>query len=110
MPGTRTPTKTTLRDSEITTTGGFGRRALLLGSFGAATALAGCAAAPGITDADTGTHSDPPGAGRGPGATGLSDTDLGVQADQAGNGRGRRGCSDADGTTAADPIGHGRRC
>ena len=109
--------KTTLHETEISSTsGGFGRRAFLLGTFGGGTLLAGCVPTTttvvrvsGITDSDSGAYADPAGNGRGR-RTGLTDSDGGAYADPAGNGRGRRACTDSDLGAYSDPVGRGRRC
>jgi len=111
MSDSRKPAKATLTETEISTAPSFGRRALLLGTFGATAGLAGCVVAgTGITDADTGAYADPAGGGRGTRTTGITDSDIGAYSDPVGNGRGRRVCTDGDLGYYADPVNRGRRC
>lgn len=62
--------------------------------------------ASGVTDGDLGAHGDPVGHGRGggsrPGAGGVSDSDSGVNADPAGHGRGGGSRPSTGGTSDSD--------
>ncbi|MBN8290418.1 hypothetical protein JI664_00420 [Rhodobacter sp. NTK016B] len=94
----------TLKDDEIITRRGIGRRSLLLGAFGggalvATAALAASDSDPsdpagrgysGMTDNDDGSYADASGRGRGSGgySTGITDSDNGSVYDQPGQGRG----------------------
>lgn len=92
----------TLTDEAITTKRGLGRRALLLGVFGGATALA-TGTAQAVTDQDGGARADPAGQGRG--NSGISNSDSGNNADPAGRGR---GITNSNSGSDEDPVGRGR--
>ena len=115
--------KKTLRDDDIRSRIGFGRRRLLAGLAvgGAGLTVAGCQtgsllAEAGTTDGDNGSITDPVGGGRGycrATNSGVTDSDDGAIADPLWNGRGgpaqrRAGVTDGDAGTNADPIGEGR--
>ena len=95
-----------LTDDAIKTRRGVSRRAVLLGTLGAAT-VAGTAAQA-ATDSDYGSNADP--AGRG--YTGYTDNDDGNWADRGGYGRGRTrrgsGITDRDDGSVYDQGGNGR--
>tara|TARA_R110002124_G_scaffold65539_4_gene179220 strand:+ start:1283 stop:1795 length:513 start_codon:yes stop_codon:yes gene_type:complete len=97
----------TLTEDAIKTRRGVSRRALLLGTLGAA-GVAGTAARASNTDSDYGNNADLAGRGR----SGLTDNDDGSWADQPGRGRGRSrngsGVTDADNGSVYDQPGSGR--